>query len=248
MVKSTQIEALSWPKDKIVVIDTETTGLDPNKDEILSLAVTDVNGNKLFYELIKPQNRKRWPKATEIHGIKWSDVKDKEEIFFYEDKLTPLFSSENLIVGYNVWFDIEMLRSSGAKIPATNTFDVMEEYSSVHGKWSEWKQDRLYAKLSSCASHYGYKFNAHNALEDAKATAYCFRKLIQDKDYISSINEREEKRLEEIKLKEAKEKEMKLAVEAANKQKKRINTGCFMVLCFILGMILFSFGSCVIGL
>lgn len=248
MTKPTQLEAIAWPEDKIVVIDTETTGLDPEKDEVLSLAITDINGNNLFYELIKPQKRKRWPKATEVHGIKWVDVKDKEDLFNYEDILTPLFSPDNLIVGYNVWFDIEMLRASGATIRATNTFDVMEEYSSVYGKWSEWKQDRLYAKLTTCAKHYGYKFIAHNALEDAKATAFCFKKLKQDEKYIKQIKEQERKRQEKIVEEKRKEEEHRRAVEAANKKANTITNGCVAILGILFGVVLFSFARCAFGI
>ena len=50
-------------------IDTETTGLEPGKDEILQVSVVNGNGDVLFDSLVKPTHRKRWPKAAEVNGI-----------------------------------------------------------------------------------------------------------------------------------------------------------------------------------
>lgn len=176
----------TWPLENVSVIDTETTGLDDTKDEVLSLTITDGNGNVLFDRLIKPRKRKRWDQAAQIHGIRWSDVKDEKELVEYEDELKPLLDNGRLIVGYNTFFDVEMLRASGAVFPANNNFDVMQEFAKVHGKWSDWKQDRQWVKLKECASFYHYpKFDAHSSSNDAVATAYCFRELLNDPEYIS---------------------------------------------------------------
>lgn len=169
-----------FPKENIVVIDTETTGLDAEKDEVLSLAIVDIDGNVLFDHLIKPQHHKRWPNAEKINGISWQDVKDEKTLEEYADELAPYFRDENLIVGYNVWFDIEMLRTSGLHCSAGNTFDVMKEYANTYSS------NGRYIKLSSAADRYKYKFKAHGAAEDAKATAYVFNCLLDSPKYKAS--------------------------------------------------------------
>lgn len=40
--------------NKYIVIDTETTGLDPIVDELLQVSIIDNNGNTLFDEFVKP--------------------------------------------------------------------------------------------------------------------------------------------------------------------------------------------------
>lgn len=161
--------------DKAIVVDTETTGLPGNYvQEVLSLAITDLDGNVLFNELIKPTQRKRWTEAQKIHGIKPSDVKDKQTLAEHADVLSPIFKNASVIVGYNVKFDIDMLRSSGFSVPNKPRFDVMRAYANAHN-------GGRYVKLYECARHYGHTIeNAHDALADTTATAKCCKALINE--------------------------------------------------------------------
>lgn len=180
-----------------VFIDTETTGLDPDKDEVLSLAVVNANGRELFYSLLLPQRRKRWPNAQKIHGITWQDVKDQKTLIEWTSDLDEIFCSASAVIGYNVEFDLNMLKSSGYNVlnRCRRYIDLMEPFSNAHGKrWSE-KYDRyLFEKLSSCAKHYGFKFKAHNALEDARATAFCFIEF--QKECVERLPEAEKEKRE----------------------------------------------------
>ena len=170
------VELVQSYDSHIIVIDTETTGLDPSKDEVLSLSIVDTNGCVLFDSLIKPGFRKRWPNAQEIHGISPADVKNEKSLAEYADELSSFFDGSYLIVGYNVKFDLDMLKASGLKVSGCKSFDVMREYQKFFG-------ERV--KLYQCAMAYGYgAFDAHGSLEDAKATAYCFSKLVSDDRYM----------------------------------------------------------------
>ena len=102
-------EWTNLPTDGVIVIDTETTGLDPGKDEVLSLAICDLEGNTLFYHLIRPVHRKTWKSASEINGIYWKDVKNEKPLCEYESELMDIWNNARYIVGYNVEFDLDML-------------------------------------------------------------------------------------------------------------------------------------------
>lgn len=212
-----------------VVIDTETTGLDPEKDEVLSLAVVDEDGKELFYHYIKPGTRKRWPKATEINGITWKDVKDEKELWEYRDELNAIFAKYNLLVGYNLEFDLEMLEASGYKVPIARTFDLMHAYSDAYGRWSEKHGDYTWVKLTQCAKHYKYKFEAHDALNDAMATAYCYKAFVaecqKEKDAKGEGYWKERERAAEERAKRAHSEEAAKQKEEKERSKSR-NVGC----------------------
>lgn len=57
-------------KSKRIVIDTETTGLDPNEDEILQLSVINVNdGSTIYNQYFKPEKATSWEQAQAVNGI-----------------------------------------------------------------------------------------------------------------------------------------------------------------------------------
>lgn len=210
-----------------VVIDTETTGIDRENDEVLSLAVVNMNGRELFYSLVRPQRRKRWPNAQKINGITWKDVKDQRTLVDLSEELDKIFLSASAVIGYNVEFDLELLDASGYNVlnRCKRYVDLMEPYSNAHGtRWSE-KYDRfMYEKLSSCARHYGYKFKAHNALEDARATAHCFIEF--QKECVERLPEAEEMRRE----KDKQIREIEETVRRANDTSGKSGVGCLLVI------------------
>lgn len=174
---------------RIIVLDTETTGLSKSKDEVLSLTIIDLEGTVLFDELIKPVRRQRWPKAEEINGISPAMVKDKKHLVDYEDFLVELWNRIDLVVGYNVEFDTGFLYASGLALKHVDEFDVMKEFAPVNGEWNGYHQDYRWVKLYQCASHYGIEdFDAHTSLGDTEATRKCFLALMDDPAYLKLKN------------------------------------------------------------
>ena len=169
---------------RIIVLDTETTGIDAKKDEILSLTIVDLDGNVLFDDLINPVKRQRWPKAEEVNGITPAMVKDKWHLTDHEDVICGIWNNADLIVGYNIGFDTKFLYASGLPLRHVEEFDVMTEFAPIHGVWNEYHQDYQWAKLSQCAAHYGISdFQAHTSLGDTQATRKCFLALLNDPAY-----------------------------------------------------------------
>lgn len=180
---------MRYASSDVVVIDTETTGTNPTRDEVLSVAIVDGSGKELFYSLIHPAKRKRWESAERINHISPDDVKDAPLLLEVAEKIEPILNKASIIVGYNVDFDITALQAGGVSIPNTTRFDVMRTFAPIYGEWAEWKHDWKWQRLEICASHYGYRFNAHNALEDAKATAFCYWKVLDDIDRINKASQ-----------------------------------------------------------
>lgn len=163
----------------VICIDTETTGTVTGRDEVLSVAIVDGSGKELFYSLIHPVRRKRWDEAERINGISPASVKDAPTLLECADRIEELLNRADVIVGYNLEFDIEMLQRGGISIPPVERFDVMRAFAPIYGEWAEWKKDWKWQRLSKCAEYYGLEFNAHNALEDAAVTVKCYWKILE---------------------------------------------------------------------
>lgn len=163
--------------NKFFCFDTETTGVAWN-DEILSLAIVDQDYYVLFNKRFKPVRKIEWPNAQAVHGISPEDVKDCLPILAYKKEIIDIFSNYNLVIGYNVGFDFRMLEHDlGIDFTiGCIVKDVMLDFARIYGEKGKYGSYK-WQKLVTCAKYYNYQFNAHDALEDVKATIYCYKKM-----------------------------------------------------------------------
>ena len=168
--------------DNIICLDVEATGLDLNIDEVLQVSVINSNGDILINEYCKPEHKENWEESTYINGITPEQVKDCKYYKFYQDKIQKLIDEADVIVGYNIYFDLGLLKCNYKN---KKIIDVMKIFSYVYGEWSDYHKSYKWQKLINCASYYNYEFNAHDSLEDIKATLYCYPRA--SFDYIFNI-------------------------------------------------------------
>ena len=88
-----------------------------------------------------------------------------------------IFEAADLLIAYNNQFDLSFLRRWGISDSGKEQYDVMLEFAQEYGEWNEYFGDYKWQKLSTAASYYGYKFKAHDSLEDVRATLYVYKKL-----------------------------------------------------------------------
>lgn len=160
-----------------IVFDVETTGLSSKYDEILQISIIDLNGNILLNSYVKPYFNIEWTEAMKVNGIKPEMVENAP----YPHELIPLvrdiFSSSDTWIGYNINFDLAFLRYWGIdSTDNTIKIDVMRDFSALYGVWSSYYEDFKYQSLDRCARYFEYdEFEAHNSLEDVKATLHCYK-------------------------------------------------------------------------
>ena len=168
-------------KDKIIVLDIETTGLPSDfrgesglEHEILQLAFLNGTGSILINERFRPMKKKVWAEAQIVHGIAPKDVQNKSTITDYISGIQTLVDSSELIVAYNLQFDLLFLQAVGISFSGKYYYDVMIEFARKHGKSRGYRFGK-FVPLRECASYYGYNLtDAHDAEEDARATLHCF--------------------------------------------------------------------------
>lgn len=100
--------------NRYVVIDTETTGLDPYRGNhrIIEIALVEVIDNvvtgKEYHTYLNPQGRKSTKKALQIHQIPDSSLLDKPTFSDVFNKIIA-FIGEATLVFYNEAFDLKFL-------------------------------------------------------------------------------------------------------------------------------------------
>ena len=165
-------------RDMIVCLDVETPGLDPHVDEVLQIALVRGDDEVLLSRHVRPEHHSSWPSAQRTHGVSPSMVAGCPSLVSLKGEIEKVFENVELVVGYNVAFDLSFLRAAGISIGNVSVFDVMREFAPVVGRWDTDRQRYSWVPLAYCAKYYGVSLRAHDALDDARATLACFLAMI----------------------------------------------------------------------
>jgi len=173
------------PTGEYVVLDTETTGLNPKKDEILSIGAVKIKDNKIqtsesFEIYIKPKDNIS-EQSIKIHHIRPIDIQNGVTIDEALKKLLP-FIGNLPIVGYYISFDIAILNRYlkdfiGISLP-NSSIELSSMYYKRYKKSSAYefvdlKFDTIMHRLDIP------RLGKHDALNDAIMSAMIFLKLQQ---------------------------------------------------------------------
>ncbi|HOZ55189.1 MAG TPA: 3'-5' exonuclease [Clostridia bacterium] len=187
---------------KIIYIDTETTGLSPVKNDIISLGyIIEIDGivKKEGYITMRPYSLENIDKrALEINKFELSQILNFEESTMILNKFTKELETyinkydktdKFLIIGYNVNFDIDFIRNwfykagnpffasyfSAGCIDVLQMINILDTLNKID--LSECKNK----KLDTMCEFFEIKNNEefHNALVDIKATKELYLKLIK---------------------------------------------------------------------
>ena len=163
---------------KVVVLDTETTGLKPGEDQIVELAIASGDGRPLLHERYRPTRLSEWPEAQAVHGISPEDLAGCRTIMDDKRRIEAILSGAESFIGYNLLFDIRMLRGEGIYVPFLPIADAMLRFAPVYGERNKrggWK----WKKLVDAAAFFGYEWtgSAHGAMADTLATLHVYKQL-----------------------------------------------------------------------
>lgn len=168
---------------EVVVIDTETTGLDIKKDEILSIGAIKIRGNKILsseaFEVYIKNTKSINAKSISLHGIRECDLKNAKNIDEALEEFLHFIGSRTL-VGYYLEFDVAMLNrylSTKLGITLPNKMTEVSElyYDKTIKLIPQGNIDlRFDTILKKCKIP---NMGQHNAVNDAIMTAMIYLKL-----------------------------------------------------------------------
>lgn len=154
-----------------VSLDLETTGLNPEIDEIIEIGAVKFQDNQVtdtFHSLVNPQRALPY-RIQVLCGIEQSQL-DAAPVFSELADGLSSFIEGCPIVGHNISFDLSFLAQKGIK-PTNATYDTRELAAIFLFQQSDYS-------LSSLAKQLGLSPPQHRALPDAMAAKDLFTALI----------------------------------------------------------------------
>ncbi len=174
-----------------VVCDTELTGFDKKRDEIISIGAVLIRDLQIdlgatFHRYIRPKNTAH-TQATLIHRITPQQLLEAPPL---EEVLPDFveFAGNSLMVGHCIELDMSFLNRATKKVmggtllnPGIDTIHMARGYRrAVSGLFHEEEERSQSYVLEDLAKEYNLPiFKPHDAFEDAMQTAYLFLFLLK---------------------------------------------------------------------
>ncbi len=175
------------PVGEYVVFDTETTGLNPKTDEILSIGAVKIRGHKILtsetFELFLKPSGDIDKKSITIHHIRPCDLDDAVPPQEAIEKFLNFIGSRTL-VGYYLEFDIAMIERYVKPWLGITLPNPKIEVSGLYfdHKTALIPQGNIDLRFDTMIRDLKVpNMGQHNAVNDAIMTAMIFLKLNQKK-------------------------------------------------------------------
>lgn len=184
--------------NRIIVFDTETSGLSHFHDQILELAAVEILNGKIsgkqFHIFLKPIKPIR-KEVTDINHIKTDDFENYFEEYFLEEKnliqsFLDFIGNDSIIFAHNMTFDFyflndELEKLGFQKLPPERFRCSMKVFGEIMKK--NFPELKVKKKLIDCCNYFNIKPYSldglfHNGLFDTIMTAKLICKLYEFKE------------------------------------------------------------------
>lgn len=162
---------------KIVVLDVETTGTEKATDQIIELCLRFGLGSDAVARTwrIRPEAPIN-PEATKVHGITADMLADCPLFPAVATEFLPLITGADMIVGYNVAFDLDMIQAELARAELAPMSFAGKKIVDVLRLWHHVEPRTLTAAHAKfCGEAHT---NAHQASGDVAATARVLESML----------------------------------------------------------------------
>jgi DNA polymerase-3 subunit epsilon len=177
------------PLDEVcfVVFDTETTGLNPRSDRLLSIGAVKVMGNKIltdapFERTIRQEHLPHHREAIGVHGIlPGQSLAGQDEMQALEEFLSYIGNA--VLVGHHLRFDVSILNEALKKRHAGKLRNPLIDTRALalrveKGRGNHDDQPGNYSLDALCERYHIPGSDRHTAAGDAYITAILLLKLL----------------------------------------------------------------------
>lgn len=193
----TPLDEIEW-----VVFDVETTGFNPNEEEIIEIGAVKIKDGKVidkFSSFVNP-GRIIPPKITELTGINDNMVAGAPTINQVIPEFIEFFNG-SVMAAHNAIFDLRFLQAALNKTghsEVISSIQILDTLNLARALLSQLKNH----KLNTLADHFQVSLqNHHRACDDAAATGEILMKLLEqmneDKEEVEG-EEAQEKRIQTL--------------------------------------------------
>lgn len=193
---------MSWP-DRVLVLDTETTGIDVFNDRIVQLfiGIADGNGDLVEqYEWLIDPGIEVPEEASNVHGFTTEYLRENgDDPQFALQEAWHIFYAETGIpwVAFNMNYDLSILDAEFFRNGIANEFGqaARDQVQLIDGLVIDRAKDKYRKgkrKLEFMAAHYGIPFDteaAHNAAYDVEVTAKVTRAIVNKYGMMSNADQ-----------------------------------------------------------
>lgn len=179
-----QLAAAQWARRMLnsgfVVLDTETTGIDPD-DELVQVSVIAHTGEMLLDTLIQP-TKAIHPAASAVHGLYAADLVDAPRFADMYDTLKAAIL-DRIVIAYNADFDQRMVRQTATRyqqkaVRVLRWECAMKQYAKYLGRWDRRHRSFSWVKLTmACGIEKIPVTAAHTATGDCLMTLKLIEKM-----------------------------------------------------------------------
>lgn len=102
-------QVFGMERERVLFFDLELTGV-YDHDEIISVSITNGNGEVLMDTLVKPLRKKKWNRTEKIHGISPAMVQDAPTLDEIIPTLKEMFANADNLIAFGVSTDYSHIK------------------------------------------------------------------------------------------------------------------------------------------
>lgn len=155
-------------QDDFIVIDCETTGLNPQDDAIIEIGAVKFSGGQEIDSmgtLINPGMHIPW-QATQVNHITDNMVRNAPKIGLVLPTLIEFIGDCKTLVAHNARFDMQFIGNTMKKLGYEADYSYIDTLPLCKKQFPELPNH----KLITVANHLGLSGDWHRAVDDARAT------------------------------------------------------------------------------